>query len=51
MCSYCGYILKRFVLDMFGLEIFGLGILKEFVGRSGKILNGKGWSEYGCLNR
>ncbi|CAF2046813.1 unnamed protein product [Brassica napus] len=40
MCSYCGHISKRPVLDMPGLEISG-----------GKILNGKGWSEHGCLNR
>nr|VDC62327.1 unnamed protein product [Brassica rapa] len=51
MCSYCGHISKRPVLDMPGLEISGSGILKELVGRGGKILNGKGWSEHGCLNR
>ncbi|CAN6903987.1 unnamed protein product [Brassica oleracea] len=51
MCSYCGHISKRPVLDMPGLDISGSGILKELVGRGGKILNGKGWSEHGCLNR
>ncbi|CAH8358325.1 unnamed protein product [Eruca vesicaria subsp. sativa] len=51
MCSYCGHVSKRPVLDMPGLEISGSGILKELVGRGGKILNGKGWGENGCLNR
>ncbi|KAF8099799.1 hypothetical protein N665_0237s0052 [Sinapis alba] len=51
MCSYCGHISKRPVLDIPGLEISGSGILKELVGRGGKMLNGKGWSENGCLLR
>lgn len=54
MCSYCGHVSKRPVLDMAlssGLEISGSGILKDLVGKSGKMLNGKGWSENGYLHR
>uniref|UniRef100_A0A1J3JJN6 Reticulocyte-binding protein 2-like protein a n=1 Tax=Noccaea caerulescens TaxID=107243 RepID=A0A1J3JJN6_NOCCA len=53
MCSYCGHISKRPVLDMplsSGLEISGSGILKDLVGRGGKMLNGKGWSENGYFH-
>ncbi|CAA7019292.1 unnamed protein product [Microthlaspi erraticum] len=53
MCSYCGHISKRPVLDMplsSGLEISGSGILKDLVGRGGKMLNVKGWSESGYLH-
>ncbi|XP_010529926.1 PREDICTED: stress response protein nst1 isoform X2 [Tarenaya hassleriana] len=48
MCSYCGHISKRPVLDMPlppGLGLSGSGILKDLVGRGGKMLNGKGWTE------
>ncbi|VVB05373.1 unnamed protein product [Arabis nemorensis] len=54
MCAYCGHISKRPVLDMplsSGLEISGPGILKDLVGRGGKMLNGKGWNENGYLHR
>ncbi|XP_044499507.1 uncharacterized protein LOC123220945 [Mangifera indica] len=53
MCSYCGHISKRPVLDLpvppGGLGISNSGILKELVGKGGKILNGKGWSENGWI--
>lgn len=46
MCSYCGYILKRLVLDLFiffGMGILDFGIIKDLFGKGGKILNGKLW--------
>ncbi|KAA3484230.1 Autophagy-related 13 [Gossypium australe] len=52
MCSYCGHISKRPVLDLPGppgLGISNSGIIKDIVGKSGKILNGKGWSENGWM--
>ncbi|PPD93505.1 hypothetical protein GOBAR_DD09557 [Gossypium barbadense] len=52
MCSYCGHISKRPVLDLPGppgLGISNSGIIKDLVGKSGKILNGKGWSENGWM--
>ncbi|KAJ0087770.1 hypothetical protein Patl1_31509 [Pistacia atlantica] len=53
MCSYCGHISKRPVLDLpvppGGLGISNSGIIKELVGKGGKILNGKGWSENGWM--
>lgn len=48
MCSYCGHISKRPVLDLPvppGMGITNAGIIKELVGKSGKILNGKVWSD------
>ncbi|KAG7574097.1 hypothetical protein ISN44_As09g023160 [Arabidopsis suecica] len=53
MCSYCGHISKRPVLDMPvppGLGLSGSGILKDLVGRGGKMLNGKGWNENGWMH-
>ncbi|XVE84363.1 hypothetical protein DITRI_Ditri17bG0006300 [Diplodiscus trichospermus] len=52
MCSYCGHISKRPVLDLPvppGLRISNSGIIKDLVGKGGKILNGKGWSENGWM--
>ncbi|KAL3536603.1 hypothetical protein ACH5RR_005064 [Cinchona calisaya] len=48
MCSYCGHISKRPVLDLPVHPDLGLsnsGILKDLVGKGGKILNGKVWSD------
>ncbi|GMH23135.1 hypothetical protein Nepgr_024978 [Nepenthes gracilis] len=48
MCSYCGHISKRPVLDLPippGLGMSNSGIIKDLFGRSGKILNGKVWSD------
>ncbi|KAG5219343.1 stress response protein [Salix suchowensis] len=48
MCSYCGHISKRPVLDMPpGIGISNPGIIKDLVGKSGKMLNGKAWSDNG----
>ncbi|XWS13067.1 hypothetical protein CRYUN_Cryun36dG0005700 [Craigia yunnanensis] len=52
MCSYCGHISKRPVLDLPvppGLGISNSGIIKDLVGKGGKIFNGKGWSENGWM--
>ncbi|XP_021766450.1 uncharacterized protein LOC110730922 isoform X1 [Chenopodium quinoa] len=46
MCSYCGHISKRPVLDLpVPPGISNSGILKELLGKGGKILNGKPWSD------
>ncbi|KAL8154432.1 hypothetical protein V2J09_012192 [Rumex salicifolius] len=48
MCSYCGHISKRPVLDLPlppGLEISNSGIIKELLGKGGKVLNGRIWSD------
>ncbi|XP_009775410.1 uncharacterized protein [Nicotiana sylvestris] len=48
MCSYCGHISKRPVLDLPvkpGLGLLNSGILKDLIGKGGKILNGKVWSD------
>ncbi|RAL52032.1 hypothetical protein DM860_016530 [Cuscuta australis] len=48
MCSYCGHVSKRPVLELpcgTGLGLSNSGILKGLVGKSGKILNGKVWSD------
>ncbi|CAN8254732.1 unnamed protein product [Cochlearia groenlandica] len=50
MCSYCGHMSKRPVLDV-PSEISGSGVLKDLVGRSGKMLNGKGWCDNGYLHK
>ncbi|KAL4322167.1 hypothetical protein S245_048887 [Arachis hypogaea] len=52
MCSYCGHISKRPVLDLPvppGLGISNSGLVKDLVGKSGKILNSKVWSENGWM--
>ncbi|KAL6132969.1 hypothetical protein ACLB2K_065206 [Fragaria x ananassa] len=52
MCSYCGHISKRPVLDLPVLPGMGQsksGILRDLVGKGGKILNGKVWSENGWM--
>ncbi|KAI4353530.1 hypothetical protein L6164_002473 [Bauhinia variegata] len=50
MCSYCGHISKRPVLDLpVPSGISNSGIVKDLVGKSGKILNGKVWSENGWI--
>ncbi|XP_051130664.1 uncharacterized protein LOC127251119 [Andrographis paniculata] len=50
MCSYCGHISKRPVLDfpvLSGME--NSGIWKNLVSKSGKILNGKAWLDNGLV--
>lgn len=52
MCSYCGHISKRPVLDLPvppGLGLSNSGILKDLVGKGGKIFNGKVWSDNGWM--
>ncbi|KAB1224599.1 hypothetical protein CJ030_MR2G009992 [Morella rubra] len=50
MCSYCGHISKRPVLDLpIPSGIGNNGIIKDLVGKGGKILNGKAWSENGWM--
>ncbi|KAK9290291.1 hypothetical protein L1049_008458 [Liquidambar formosana] len=52
MCSYCGHISKRPVLDLplqAGMGITNSGIIKDLVGKGGKILNGKAWSDNGWM--
>ncbi|KAF2305233.1 hypothetical protein GH714_003242 [Hevea brasiliensis] len=52
MCAYCGHISKRPVLDLPvppGLGMSNSGIIKDLVGRGGKILNGKAWSDNGWM--
>ncbi|KAG8647837.1 hypothetical protein MANES_09G116100v8 [Manihot esculenta] len=52
MCSYCGHISKRPVLDLPippGLGMSNSGIIKDLVGKGGKILNGKAWSDNGWM--
>ncbi|KHN29527.1 Reticulocyte-binding protein 2 like a [Glycine soja] len=52
MCSYCGHVSKRPVLDLPVLPGFGIsnsGIVKDLVGKNGKIVNSKVWSENGWM--
>ncbi|XAR68729.1 hypothetical protein NMG60_11000083 [Bertholletia excelsa] len=52
MCAYCGHISKRPVLDLPvppGLGLSNSGILKDLAGKSGKILNGRVWSDNGWI--
>ncbi|XP_015897384.3 uncharacterized protein LOC107431020 [Ziziphus jujuba] len=52
MCSYCGHVSKRPVLDLPvppGMGISNSGLIKDLVGKSGKILNGKVWSDNGWM--
>ncbi|KAA8517675.1 hypothetical protein F0562_015149 [Nyssa sinensis] len=52
MCSYCGHLSKRPFLDLPVLPGLGLsnsGILKDLVGKGGKILNGKVWADNGWM--
>ncbi|KAL3826188.1 hypothetical protein ACJIZ3_022217 [Penstemon smallii] len=50
MCSYCGHISRRPVLDLPVPPGMGnSGILKDLVGKGGKILNGKAWSDNGWM--
>ena len=53
MCSYCGHISKRPVLDLpIPPGLGGLsnsGILKDLVGKGGKMLNGKVLSDNGWI--
>uniref|UniRef100_A0A7N0T6E9 Uncharacterized protein n=1 Tax=Kalanchoe fedtschenkoi TaxID=63787 RepID=A0A7N0T6E9_KALFE len=52
MCSYCGHLSKRPVLDLPvppGMSNLSSGILKELVEKSGNILNGKTWSDNGWI--
>ncbi|XP_077239154.1 uncharacterized protein LOC143880222 [Tasmannia lanceolata] len=47
MCSYCGHISRRPVLDMPGSGITNSGFIGDLVGKSGRIWNGKMWSDNG----
>ncbi|KAL3615751.1 hypothetical protein CASFOL_040045 [Castilleja foliolosa] len=50
MCSYCGHISKRPVLDLPGPPGMGnSGILKDLVGKGGKLLNRKAWLDNGWM--
>ncbi|KAE9591946.1 hypothetical protein Lal_00038385 [Lupinus albus] len=52
MCSYCGHISKRPVLDLPvlpGLGISNSGVVKDLVRKNGKMLNSKIWSENGWM--
>ncbi|KAJ4971871.1 hypothetical protein NE237_004970 [Protea cynaroides] len=49
MCSYCGHISKRPVLDLPGVGLTNSGIIGDLVGKSGKMWNGKVWSENGWI--
>ncbi|GAA0148846.1 hypothetical protein LIER_08177 [Lithospermum erythrorhizon] len=52
MCSYCGHLSKRPVLDLPvppGMGLSNSGILKDLMGRSGKIFNRKEWSDNGWM--
>ncbi|XP_057970961.1 stress response protein nst1-like isoform X2 [Malania oleifera] len=52
MCSYCGHISKRPVLDLPvppGMRITNAGIIKDLVGKGGKIPGGKMWSDNGWI--
>ncbi|KAE8099046.1 hypothetical protein FH972_017060 [Carpinus fangiana] len=50
MCSYCGHVSKRPVLDLpIPPGMGNSGIIKDLVGKGGKILNGKVWSENGWM--
>ncbi|KAL9227777.1 hypothetical protein vseg_003428 [Gypsophila vaccaria] len=46
MCSYCGHISKRPVLDLpVPPGMSNSGLIKELLGKGGKFLNGRNWSE------
>ncbi|KAL2330562.1 hypothetical protein Fmac_018143 [Flemingia macrophylla] len=52
MCFNCGHVSKRPVLDLPvppGLGISNSSIVKDLVGKGGKILNSKVWSENGWM--
>ncbi|KAK6943385.1 hypothetical protein RJ641_024487, partial [Dillenia turbinata] len=52
MCSYCGHISKRPVLDLPappGTGITNSGIIKDLVGKGGNLLNGKVWTDNGWM--
>ncbi|XP_068634536.1 stress response protein nst1-like isoform X2 [Aristolochia californica] len=50
MCSYCGHISKRPVLDMPGPPMLtNNGFLGDLAGKGGKLWNGKVWSENGWV--
>lgn len=50
MCSFCGHVSKRPVLDLpIPPGMGNNGIIKDLVGKGGKILNGKVWSENGWM--
>ncbi|CAN0846780.1 hypothetical protein LINGRAHAP2_LOCUS4622 [Linum grandiflorum] len=52
MCAYCGHVSKRPVLEVAvppGLGLPNAGIAKDLVGKGGKILNGKAWSDNGWV--
>ncbi|XP_068668695.1 uncharacterized protein [Aristolochia californica] len=50
MCSYCGHISKRPVLDMPGHPLLANnGFLGDLAGKGGKLWNGKVWSENGWV--
>ncbi|KAK4775913.1 hypothetical protein SAY87_023874 [Trapa incisa] len=52
MCSYCGHISKRPVLELPvqpGMGISSSGIFKDLVGKGGKLLNGRVWTDNGWM--
>ncbi|XP_031396497.1 stress response protein nst1 [Punica granatum] len=52
MCSYCGHISKRPVLELPvppGMGMSDSGIFKDLVGKGGKLLNGRAWSDHGWM--
>ncbi|XP_043724570.1 uncharacterized protein LOC122671433 [Telopea speciosissima] len=49
MCSYCGHVSKRPVLDLPGPGLTNSGIIGDLVGKSGRMWNGKVWSENGWI--
>ncbi|XP_058737136.1 stress response protein nst1-like [Vicia villosa] len=52
MCSFCGHVSKRPVLDLPDLQELGIsnsGVVKDLVGKHGKMLSKKVWSENGWM--
>ncbi|KAF5737280.1 hypothetical protein HS088_TW13G00159 [Tripterygium wilfordii] len=52
MCSYCGHVSKRPVLDVSLPSSMGTAdtsIIKDMVGKGGKMLNGKAWNDSGWM--
>ncbi|KAK4801644.1 hypothetical protein SAY86_022131 [Trapa natans] len=54
MCSYCGHISKRPVLELPlqpGMGISSSGIFNDLVGKGGKLLNGRAWDNRWMCNQ
>ncbi|KAI4374220.1 hypothetical protein MLD38_012235 [Melastoma candidum] len=52
MCLYCGHVSKRPVLELPispGMGMSNSGFIKELVGKGGKLLNGRVWSDNGWM--